>query len=90
MINNFKIDFWTLWGIAAQGLFFSRFILQWYKSEKEGKIVIPELFWYISLLGAVMIFIYAFVRSDIVFLITGILQMMLYLRNLVLMKKNNG
>ena len=89
MLNNFKIDFWTLWGMAAQGLFFGRFIIQWYYSEKAKKTVIPHIFWYLSLAGAVMTLIYALVRSDLVFLMTGFLQIILYSRNLVLAKKNN-
>lgn len=87
MLENFKFDFWTLWGLAAQGLFFSRFIIQWWYSEKAKKTVIPNNFWYISLFAAVMTIIYALVRSDVVFLVTGILQIFLYGRNLVLMKK---
>lgn len=88
MLNNFKIDFWTLWGIAAQGLFFLRFIIQWYYSEKAKKTVIPHIFWYLSLSGAVMTLIYSLIRSDLVFLLTGFLQILLYSRNLVLAKKN--
>lgn len=89
MFNNFKFDFWTLWGMAAQGLFFGRFIIQWYYSEKAKKTVIPHIFWYLSLAGAVMTLIYAFIRSDLVFLMTGFLQIILYSRNLVLAKKKN-
>ncbi len=89
MLNNFKIDFWTLWGMTAQGLFFGRFIIQWYYSEKAKKTVIPHIFWYLSLAGAVMTLIYALVRSDLVFLMTGFLQIILYSRNLVLAKKKN-
>ena len=89
MLNNFKIDFWTLWGMAAQGLFFGRVIIQWYYSEKAKKTVIPHIFWYLSLAGAVMTLIYALVRSDLVFLMTGFLQIILYSRNLVLAKKKN-
>lgn len=87
MLSNFKIDFWTLWGVAAQGLFFGRFIIQWWYSEKAKKTVIPDNFWYLSLAGAVMTLIYALVRSDLVFLITGFLQILLYSRNLILAKK---
>lgn len=87
MLENFKFDFWTLWGLGAQGLFFSRFIIQWLYSEKAKKTVIPNNFWYISLFAAVMTIIYALVRQDIVFLVTGILQIFLYSRNLVLAKK---
>ena len=87
MLENFKFDFWTLWGLGAQGLFFSRFIIQWWYSEKAKKTVIPNIFWYISLLAAVMTIIYALVRQDVVFLVTGFLQIFLYTRNLVLAKK---
>lgn len=85
---NFKIDFWTLWGVAAQGLFFSRFIIQWYFSEKAKKTVIPDIFWYISLIAAAMTLVYAIIRMDLVFLLTGFLQIILYSRNLMLAKKS--
>ena len=87
LIGGFKIDFWTLWGLAAQGLFFLRFIVQWYFSEKAKKSVIPDVFWYISLAGAIMTLVYALVRSDLVFLVTGVLQILLYGRNLMLTKR---
>jgi len=87
-LENFQFDFWTLWGLLAQGLFFSRFVIQWYFSEKEGKTVIPIAFWYFSLTGAAMILVYATIRKDIVFLITGILQIFLYSRSLTIAKKN--
>jgi len=86
-IKNFELDLWTLWGLIAQGLFFLRFIIQWYFSEKKGKTVIPVIFWHISLTASFMILIYAIVRRDIVFLITGILQTFLYSRNLVIARK---
>jgi lipid-A-disaccharide synthase-like uncharacterized protein len=89
-MNSFLFDFWSVWGLVAQALFFSRFVFQWYISEKRGKIVIPQVFWYISLLGAVMVLIYAFVRKDIVFLITGILQIALYSRSLYLSQKTSS
>jgi len=87
-LAKFTFDFWTLWGITAQSLFFARFVLQWYYSEKHQKVVIPKVFWYLSLTGACMVLIYAFVRSDIVFLITGCLQILLYSRNLYIAKKS--
>lgn len=79
---NFTFDFWTFWGLFAQGLFFLRFILQWIESEKKGQVTIPIVFWYLSIFGAIMVLIYAIVRKDIVFLITGVLQIFLYSRNL--------
>lgn len=89
-MNSFVFDFWTLWGIGAQALFFSRFILQWYSSEKKGAIAIPPAFWVLSLLGAGMIFVYALARRDLVFLVTGVLQLLLYSRSLVISRKENN
>ena len=38
-------------GFAGQGLFAMRFIIQWLKSEGEGRSVIPLAFWYFSIGG---------------------------------------
>ena len=84
----FKFDFWTLWGFFSQGFFFSRFIVQWYYSEKQGKIVVPHIFWILSLCGSTMMLIYAIARTDIVFFIASILQVFLFSRNLLLSKKS--
>ena len=42
-------DAWLIIGFLAQGLFFARFLVQWIASEKSGKSVIPDVFWYFSL-----------------------------------------
>jgi lipid-A-disaccharide synthase-like uncharacterized protein len=82
IFENFKLDFWTLWGIVAQGFFFFRLVIQWYSSEKAQKTIVPISFWWLGMIGACMLFIYAFARNDIVFLITAILQVIIYFRNL--------
>lgn len=87
-ILGFKIDFWTFWGFIAQGFYFARFVIQWIKSEKEGRIVVPHVFWILSLCGAAMTLIYALIRKDLVFLITAILQFFLFGRNLILSKNS--
>lgn len=86
-ISRFTFDFWTIWGLAAQGLYFLRFIVQWIHSERAQKVVVPVIFWYISLGGACMTLVYAIARYDIVFLIAGILQLFLYSRNLHFARK---
>ena len=50
---------WLLIGFLGQGLFASRFIIQWLKSEQEGHSVIPVTFWYCSLIGGLTLFVYA-------------------------------
>jgi lipid-A-disaccharide synthase-like uncharacterized protein len=50
---------WLLIGFLGQGLFASRFLVQWFKSELEGRSVIPVAFWYFSLVGGVITLVYA-------------------------------
>jgi lipid-A-disaccharide synthase-like uncharacterized protein len=51
-------------GFAGQGLFAMRFIIQWLKSEGEGRSVIPLAFWYFSIGGGLVLFLYALWRQD--------------------------
>ena len=83
-IDYFNLDFWTLWGLTAQGFFFLRLIIQWLRSEKEKKTVVPLSFWWLGILGAIMLLIYAIIRKDLVFLITSILQLIIYFRNYII------
>ena len=92
MINNiihtlivyFNLDFWTFWGFAGQSFFFLRVIIQWVRSEQEKKTVIPLSFWWLGIIGAIMLFVYAIIRRDLVFLITSVLQLVIYFRNYVI------
>jgi lipid-A-disaccharide synthase-like uncharacterized protein len=81
LIDYFDLDFWVIWGLAAQGFFFLRLIIQWLRSEQEKKTIVPLSFWWLGILGAVMLFVYAVVRRDLVFILTSILQLIIYARN---------
>jgi lipid-A-disaccharide synthase-like uncharacterized protein len=80
-VDFFILDFWVLWGLAAQGFFFLRLIIQWFRSEKEKRTIVPLSFWWLGIAGAIMLFVYAMVRRDIVFILTSILQLIIYSRN---------
>jgi lipid-A-disaccharide synthase-like uncharacterized protein len=77
----------VLFGFLAQFIFFMRFVLQWIVSEKQKKSVIPVQFWYLSVVGSIMILIYSIGRGDIVFAIASCLNTLIYIRNLVLINK---
>jgi len=79
---NSILDPWILFGFSAQFIFFMRFVVQWYASEKKKKTVVPVQFWYLSLLGTLMIFVYSIYRHDVVFITASTLNFFLYLRNL--------
>lgn len=82
------MDVWTAVGFVSQFIFFFSFVLQWYVSEKKKKSHIPMEFWYIRIAGSVLLLIYALARKDLVFLVTAVLQVFIYIRNIDLMRKN--
>ncbi|ACD84272.1 lipid-A-disaccharide synthase N-terminal domain-containing protein [Candidatus Methylacidiphilum infernorum] len=63
-------------------LFFSRFIIQWIATEKKKAVVVPLAFWYCSLLGSLLLLIYAFYRWDSVFIFAYLFSWIPYSRNL--------
>lgn len=81
-------DPWVLFGFLAQFIFFLRFVIQWIASEKEKKSIIPVAFWYLGIVGSLMILIYSIKREDIVFVVGSIFNVLIYLRNIVLINKN--
>lgn len=87
MFRGFTINGWTIWGFVAQGIFFLSFVVQWYKSEKQKVSVLPIEFWLMRLLASAMMIFYVWHRRDIVFLISTVLQIGIYIRNISFYKK---
>lgn len=85
---RFHIDYWVLFGFLAQFVFFLRFFVQWLASEKQKKSVVPVSFWYLSVVGSIMILIYAVRRGDPVFIAGQFLALFIYVRNIILSKKS--
>ena len=75
---------WLAIGFAGQAMFASRFILQWFRSEMEGRSVIPISFWYCSVAGGVVLLAYAIYKRDPVFIIGQGSGLFVYGRNLYL------
>jgi len=74
----------VLFGFAAQFVFFLRFAVQWFASERAGRSHIPIAFWYLSLLGGLMTFVYALLERNLVFMTAQALGCLIYVRNLML------
>lgn len=79
-------DSWTIFGFMGQTIFMSRFLVQWLSSEKEGRSVVPLAFWYLSLCGGAVLAIYAIQRKDPVFIFGQGLGLIVYVRNLQLIR----
>ncbi|HVG49645.1 MAG TPA: lipid-A-disaccharide synthase N-terminal domain-containing protein [Rubellimicrobium sp.] len=78
---------WVGVGFLAQVLFGSRFIVQWFTSERAGESVIPIAFWWLSLVGGALMFAYAIYRWDPVFMMGQGLGLFVYVRNLMLIRR---
>tara|TARA_B100000925_G_C21916279_1_gene433780 strand:+ start:597 stop:893 length:297 start_codon:yes stop_codon:yes gene_type:complete len=88
-LSTYEIYFLII-GFFGQGLFASRFIVQWIYSEKKGESSIPLIFWYLSIFGGIGLLIYAISRKDPVIIVGQTFGIFIYLRNLILIyrKKN--
>jgi len=81
---------WIAVGLVAQGLFMGRFLVQWVISERKGESTIPVAFWYLSIAGGILLFAYACWRRDPVFILGQSTGLIVYTRNLVLLKRSRS
>ena len=79
--------FWIAIGFAGQALFSARFLIQWIASERARKSVVPKLFWYFSIAGGATLFAYAVWRQDPVFMVGQGFGLIVYIRNLLLIRR---
>jgi len=82
-----EATFWTVFGMIANLLFASRFVIQWYVSEKLKRSVIPVQFWYLSIAGSVMMLIYAIYIGKVPLILGFLFPAIIYIRNLMLVRK---
>ncbi|HYS03915.1 MAG TPA: lipid-A-disaccharide synthase N-terminal domain-containing protein [Candidatus Dormibacteraeota bacterium] len=82
------VNGWVLFGMLGQVLFGLRFIVQWLASERRKETIVPVAFWYLSLAGSLILFVYAFwYRQDIVISIGQSAGVLIYVRNLMLIRR---
>lgn len=74
-------------GIVSQVLFTLRFVYQWLYSESKQESLLPMGFWLLSLFGSLLIFVYAIFRRDPVLFIGHLSGIIIYSRNMIIMKK---
>ena len=78
---------WLIIGFTGQTLFGMRFIIQWIKSEKQKKSIIPVAFWYFSIGGGLVLLTYAIHKRDPVFIVGQLFGVLIYARNLYFVQK---
>ena len=81
----------TIWlgvGLMGQALFSARFLVQWLASERRRQSIIPTAFWWLSIAGGATLLAYALWRRDPVFILGQSLGLLVYMRNLVLIRSH--
>ncbi|WP_191236779.1 lipid-A-disaccharide synthase N-terminal domain-containing protein [Cobetia marina] len=81
---------WVAIGFGGQALFSARFIIQWLASEKARRSIVPRAFWWFSLAGGMTLLAYAIHRQDPVFIAGQGAGLLIYLRNLSLIKRDRA
>jgi lipid-A-disaccharide synthase-like uncharacterized protein len=81
--------FWKVIGWLGNAIFFSRFLVQWWATEKNKQVVIPNAFWYLSLAGSLILLSYSLYRRDSVFIFAYLFTWIPYIRNLMISHKVN-
>jgi lipid-A-disaccharide synthase-like uncharacterized protein len=78
---------WSVWkiiGWTGNVAFSSRFIVQWYATEKSKKVVIPVAFWWLSLTGSLLLLVYSLEQRNSVYIYAFLFPWIPYTRNLII------
>lgn len=51
-------------GLAGMGIYGIRILIQWYLSEKTRQVESPGIYWILSSIGAIILYVYGWLRKD--------------------------
>lgn len=76
---------WATVALVGQVVFAGRFIFQWLVSEYKKKSYVPIAFWYMSIVGSVILLFYSIHIKNPIFMVSFSLNTLIYVRNLHLL-----
>jgi len=91
--NRFLGIEWHVWkvvGWVGNAVFFSRFFVQWIATEKRKKVIVPISFWWLSLIGSLLLLIYGIHQQDSVFIFAYAFTWIPYIRNILIHYRNKA
>ena len=71
-----------LLGLAGMGIYGLRILIQWYLSEKHHRVESPGIYWVLSSLGAVLLYVYGWLRKDLSIIVGESLGYYVYMWNI--------
>jgi lipid-A-disaccharide synthase-like uncharacterized protein len=87
---EYRDAIWLALGFFGQTVFFMRWVVQWWASERSATSRVPIAFWYLSLSGGLITLAYAIHIKDPVFIAGQSIGTFVYLRNLMLIHRGPG
>jgi len=84
---------WHVWkavGWLGNAVFFSRFVVQWYATEKRKQVVVPQAFWWLSLVGSLTLLCYSIHKKDSVFIFAYAFTWIPYIRSLMIHRQHKA
>jgi lipid-A-disaccharide synthase-like uncharacterized protein len=88
VIGNYfgvTLTLWKLVGYVGIALFAGRWVVQLYASRAEGRPTVPRVFWYMSVIGSVLLLAYfTFGKNDSVGVLSNLFPALIAVYNLYL------
>ncbi len=81
---------WHLFGTFGIILFSARFWVQWWQAETSQESQLSPAFWWISIAGSAMMLVYFVLLRDAINCIGPLFSLIPYLRNLILLRRQEG
>ena len=66
LVDTLDSPIWVyLLGLCGMAIYGTRIVVQWYLSEKSKQVESPGIYWVMSSIGAIVLYIYGWLRSDL-------------------------
>lgn len=94
--NDGSFQWWEIVGWLGNMVFFARFFVQWYATEKKKQVVVPTAFWWLSLAGSLLLLLYAIFSNakphqrGWVFIASYAFNWIPYVRNLIIHQRHKA
>ena len=76
---------WNVIGLTGQVVFTSRVVVQWFVTEKKKQVVMPDAYWWLSIIGSLMLLLFAvFYDKHYVIILSYSFPWIPYIRNLII------
>lgn len=72
-------------GLVGMAVYGSRILIQWYISEKSKQVESPGIYWVLSSLGAMLLYVYGWLRKDFSILFGESVSYYIYMWNISIM-----